>query len=418
MSWARTASTHSAAAVSGAIAAWVLFSETEKRRDDESAGIIGTDVPSFPHDGATVKQLRSMSPRAPITMYRPNSDLEIAFDARTRNPLYVMERLGHSRHKVDSDRPPQQARREQYRFREEKSLRPKHRSRNASYRNSGYDRGHLAPAADFGHDDGAMAATFSLCNASPQAPSFNRTPWRKLEDWVRKVAREERDEGRGGGRLTYVVTGPLWLPSKIVRFSDAERRNIKDKFQFTNYAIGSPPSLVSVPTHFFKVVAVVGDDEKSSDSSPPRLVKFAAFVLPNDEESYNKPAPLNQYLVRLTDLEAVSGISFFPALFGDETDTIDDDYAGNDANDSLRTTADILTESVWMKAGKTPKKTKNGDSNTPCALVPLGRPMTTVSKRRRQQVLDALRSKSELPFEHICSDNKKCNEVIIQTRSR
>ncbi|MDD3155024.1 MAG: DNA/RNA non-specific endonuclease, partial [Victivallaceae bacterium] len=44
----------------------------------------------------------------------------------------------------------------------------------ADYRKSGYDRGHLAPAADMAWSAKAMSDSFYLSNMSPQVPAFNR----------------------------------------------------------------------------------------------------------------------------------------------------------------------------------------------------------------------------------------------------
>ena len=51
----------------------------------------------------------------------------------------------------------------------------------ADYKASGYDRGHLAPAADMGHSKESMSDSFYLSNMSPQVPQFNRGIWKKLE---------------------------------------------------------------------------------------------------------------------------------------------------------------------------------------------------------------------------------------------
>lgn len=56
----------------------------------------------------------------------------------------------------------------------------------ADYTNTGYDRGHMVPAADA---DSAqeMSDTFYMTNMTPQLPSVNRVAWRMLEDRVRSV---------------------------------------------------------------------------------------------------------------------------------------------------------------------------------------------------------------------------------------
>ena len=57
----------------------------------------------------------------------------------------------------------------------------------SAYTNSGYDRGHLLPAADMKWNQLAMDETFLMSNVSPQNPYFNRNGlWRKLETKVRE----------------------------------------------------------------------------------------------------------------------------------------------------------------------------------------------------------------------------------------
>jgi endonuclease G len=227
------------------------------------------------------------SPISPIRIFRPNPNLEIAFDVRTRNPVYVLEKLTFLNEEQvpatsisagDIGRRP--------RFYEETSLPEAYRSRLSHYRNSGYDRGHMAPAADYPH---ATHDTFTLTNVSPQNHSMNLSIWHQLEQWTRRVTKEHHQQQSGD---VYVVTGPLWLP---------QNQTSEREFQFDYPAIGRPPSLVSVPTHLFKVVVVVDED---------KITKYACFVIPNTEVDPTKE--LQDYVVNWTDLEAVSGLQYFP----------------------------------------------------------------------------------------------------------
>jgi endonuclease G len=87
------------------------------------------------------------------------------------------------------------------------------------YTNSGYDRGHLTPAADAGTQE-QMSDTFLMTNMTPQEPTVNRTPWRLMEVKV-------RDNG-----FKYVVTGAVYsFPAKTIG-----KRN------------------VSVPVSYYKIV--------------------------------------------------------------------------------------------------------------------------------------------------------------------
>ena len=69
------------------------------------------------------------------------------------------------------------------------------------YKKSGYDRGHMAPAADFKWSEEAMSDTFYLSNMCPQVHSFNAGIWSDLESAVRSIAYTDGE--------VYVVTGPV-----------------------------------------------------------------------------------------------------------------------------------------------------------------------------------------------------------------
>jgi endonuclease G len=76
---------------------------------------------------------------------------------------------------------------------------------NSDYAKSGYDRGHLAPAADMKWSEKAMSESFYYSNMSPQLPAFNRGIWKMLEEKVRDWALENDS--------ILIVTGPI-LSSK------------------------------------------------------------------------------------------------------------------------------------------------------------------------------------------------------------
>jgi DNA/RNA endonuclease G (NUC1) len=147
----------------------------------------------------------------------------------------------------------------------------------------------MVPAADFPHE---MAINF-FTNICPQAPLLNRGLWNRLEQYVRKLASQ--------CDTIVVISGPLWLP---------ERKLQEELFEYRYVGLGQPPSLVSVPTHFFKLIVVF-------DTSQQHIQEYAAFVIPNQNESSGRAA---DYLVRWSDLESVVGMRFFARLATNEQD--------------------------------------------------------------------------------------------------
>mmetsp|Transcript_52395 Transcript_52395/g.126802 ORF Transcript_52395/g.126802 Transcript_52395/m.126802 type:complete len:480 (+) Transcript_52395:284-1723(+) len=279
------------------------------------------------------------SPTIPLRYIQPNDNLEICYDTRTRTPLYVLERLT-ARSILPADGGWRQRRRRPNFFQDTVAVpEPNFRSTPRHFKGSGYDRGHLAPAADFQGDQQHHQDTFSLCNIVPQNHIMNVTVWNSLEEWTRRVCREKTTEEKTDAVTTdsaenddknnhvemYVITGPLWLPKR-------RRLDINDEtFQYEYDGIGQPPGpLISVPTHLFKVVVLV-------DMSHKVITEFSCFVVPNyddnnedvsnhahDQHTINttnkkkrkkkKKTRLEDFLVCWSDLETVSGLQLFPSV--------------------------------------------------------------------------------------------------------
>ena len=147
------------------------------------------------------------------------------------------------------------------------------------YRRSGYDRGHLAPAADMAFSGRTMADSFFMSNMSPQKPAFNRGIWKDLEALVRNFAITER-------RIV-VVTGPILPKEKTV-------------------TIGA--NKVTVPTHYYKVIF---------DLTPPQ--KMIGFILPNE----GSDEPMAAFAVTVDAAEKATGLNFFSRVPKEEQERLE-----------------------------------------------------------------------------------------------
>ena len=63
-------------------------------------------------------------------------------------------------------------------------------SDNADYYKNVWDKGHLAPAADFNCDYEKLRATFTYLNCALQHEKLNRGPWKNLEKYERKLSKK------------------------------------------------------------------------------------------------------------------------------------------------------------------------------------------------------------------------------------
>lgn len=120
----------------------------------------------------------------------------VLHNGQTKTPTFVVQRL--NRQLLDKAR--SVARKD--RFYEEARLPKAERAQLADYRNSGYSRGHMAPAADM-HSKEAMAQSFSLANIVPQNQIHNSGAWARIESDTHKYVRRARGD-------VYVFTGPVY----------------------------------------------------------------------------------------------------------------------------------------------------------------------------------------------------------------
>ena len=139
-----------------------------------------------------------------------------------------------------------------------------------NYKNSGYDRGHLCPAADRRFTQDAHDETFLTSNVSPQEHKFNAGVWNRLEQKVRYWAK--KNDG------VFVVTGGV-LKGNMKSIGDED---------------------VSVPNQFYKVIL---------DNTNGKI-KMLAFLMDHKDSGL----PLYKFVVSVDTIETLTGIDFFPEL--------------------------------------------------------------------------------------------------------
>ena len=200
----------------------------------------------------------------------------ILFDTTTLVPEWVTYHLTKENLQGDAKRKDS--------FRPDSALPKGKRSELEDYKDSGYDRGHMAPAADFKRSKEAMSETFLLSNMAPQRPKLNEITWSHLENEVRTLTKKH-------GSI-WIFTGPLYLDS------------VNHKSEPKDH-VG--PHNVAVPTHFFKVILCEHSDGQR---------EMFAFVMKNQLE---KLAGISKdYIVTVRQVEELSGFNFFHRLPDDE----------------------------------------------------------------------------------------------------
>lgn len=145
----------------------------------------------------------------------------------------------------------------------------------SDYSYSGWDKGHMAPAADMKWSDMSMYESFYFINVCPQDHDFNAGDWEKLEEKARSIARQN-------GTL-WVTVGPIITESQYGTLGE-------------NHVV--------IPDAFFK--AFLMRNAKGE-------WKSIAFVMPNESTHH----ALGNYALTVNDLEETTGIDLFTNLEDD-----------------------------------------------------------------------------------------------------
>jgi endonuclease G len=138
----------------------------------------------------------------------------------------------------------------------------------------GYDRGHLAPSADFRYSKKALSESYYYSNMSPQTPGLNRGRWADLEDAMRKACIQHNTP-------LFVVTGGV-LKSDLPKLEHGVNK-------------------VSVPNYYYKVVL----DLEHSEA--------IGFIMPNNKCEFS----LRHYVCSVDSIEKITGLNFFHRLADD-----------------------------------------------------------------------------------------------------
>jgi endonuclease G len=181
----------------------------------------------------------------------------VLHSGETRTPLYSAEKLNRER-LLDA-----KGEQRTDEFFADARLPRSERAELEDYKRSGFDRGHLAPAADMPTST-AMAQSFSLANIVPQASENNRNQWADIEKATRKYVMRARGD-------VFVITGAVFNGDQ---------------------SIGA--NQVKVPTYLYKLVY---------DATTKRA--WAHWIENRDDAKVSKPISYYELVVR-------TGIKFLP----------------------------------------------------------------------------------------------------------
>ncbi|MGM0649136.1 MAG: DNA/RNA non-specific endonuclease [Bacteroidota bacterium] len=176
----------------------------------------------------------------------------------------------------------------------------KYLQEDSTYENDGFgfDRGHLAPSADYRWSKTAMSATYYYSNITPQRPDFNRGGWAKLENFLRDYVIQNETP-------VVVYTGPV----------------LSDDLPVIERSVNK----LSIPEYHYKI---------AWDKENQRSI---AFVISNDRLD----KPIETYAVTVDSVERLTGLDFFPELSDETQSTLESDvnpeswFSGESQNDKL-----------------------------------------------------------------------------------
>ncbi len=147
------------------------------------------------------------------------------------------------------------------------------------YKDSYYDRSHMAPAMDMRWSAKSMEQCFYMTNICPQDHDLNNGEWRKMEEAIHSWARTYKQ--------IYVMTGPV-LPKNNIEMTGKHND-------------------IAVPQQFYKIVYA------------PQQGMAIAFLFDNE----NATNSWRNHSTTIDEVERLTGIDFFAALPDSTEDAVE-----------------------------------------------------------------------------------------------
>jgi endonuclease G len=160
------------------------------------------------------------------------------------------------------------------------------------YRATGFNRGHMCPAADRSVSKEDMDATFLMTNMVPQAPDLNQKTWEKLEVYCRDQARDDKE--------LYILAGP------------AGRGGVGDKGSRTY--LPARGGKILVPAKCWKVVLILPPGTTHPKKVTAEAGRAFAVIMPNIQ---GLDPDWRKYSVMVRDVEKLTGYTFFSNMAPD-----------------------------------------------------------------------------------------------------
>jgi DNA/RNA endonuclease G (NUC1) len=146
-----------------------------------------------------------------------------------------------------------------------------------SYRNSGFDRGHMCPSADRTLTLADNQATFYMTNMVPQTPDNNQGPWARFEDECRRLA--------DLGNEMLIISGP-------------------GGFDGSTIASG-----VAIPGFTWKIAVVVPNGPQPATARITAATRVIAIKMPNIAGI--RSTPWQNFITSAAEIEQDTGYAFF-----------------------------------------------------------------------------------------------------------
>ncbi len=240
----------------------------------------GKDEPKLPGKQLHYEGLENVKiPSALASQIKDYTGFTLSFNKENKTPNYVAWELLGTEVSTEVSRTDN--------FWQDKGIEgcPAHKD----YTGSGYDRGHMCPAADQKWSVDAMNDCFVMANMCPQLHDLNAGAWETLESKERLWAKRDS--------AVMIIAGPIYTEDDNKYFGSAN---------------------VRVPGAFFKVLIAPYLDK-------PRGI---AFVYPH----MKCPGNMQDYATTIDEVERITGFDFFSAL-PDEIETkIEGEYSFTEWN--------------------------------------------------------------------------------------